>query len=91
MDLNHIIGHIQEQNNHNPEINDQRIGYLSILLIGISFLSRAALYLVDNYDTLFKLLSLASLALVCLVNSGKLIEQLITNYKKIKEIFKFKK
>ena len=69
-----------------PHNGNEQTGYMTIMLIGFAFLTRASMYFLDNYDTIFKYLSVISLVLVCLVNAGKLVEQLISSYSKVKAL-----
>lgn len=76
MDLYNVT---EEVNKINPTY-DQK-GYFSIMLISMAFLSRALMTILSEYDTWFKVLSIASLIIVCLVNGIKLVEQIINGIK----------
>jgi N-glycosylase/DNA lyase len=68
----------------NQDYTDLRTLAMSLLLIATSFISNMAAHLVENYDTYFKLLTLASLSLVVLVNAGKFAKTVVESIKTAK-------
>ena len=71
-----------------PDNHVDHTNNISIFLLWIAFLSRFAQLIIENYDLLFKPLSIISLMLVCAVNAGKLVEQLFHAYDKVKATIK---
>lgn len=76
----------------NQDNTDIKTLAISLLLIATSFISNMAAHLVENYDVYFKLLTLASLSLVVLVNAGKFVKMVIESLTQAKSfIDKFRK
>lgn len=76
----------------NQDYTDIKTLAMSLLLIATSFISNMAAHLVDNYDVYFKLLTLASLSLVVLVNAGKFVKMVIESLTQAKNfIDRFRK
>jgi hypothetical protein len=75
----------------NTTKSDEGAGYMSIMLFSFAVITKSLTYLIDNYDDIFKVLSIFSLILVTLVNAGKLTEQIIASFNKVKTALKKKK
>lgn len=83
MELNEITKEITSMG-----ATSEQKGYLSMALMLIAFISRMLTSILSEYDTWFKVLSILSLILVCLVNGTRLLEQVINGIKKLYVLIK---
>jgi hypothetical protein len=69
------------------ESSDSPTNKASAILLFIGFLSNLINSIIENYDSIFKVLTIISLTFVCIINVGKVISIAVEKTKQIKNFF----
>lgn len=79
----------QLTNEHSDNItsSDSKMNKLSGVLLFTGFLSNLINSIIENYDSIFKVLTVISLTFVCIINVGKVISIIVEKVKQIKNFF----